>query len=230
MLSKRLIALAGLAASLVWVSAANAVTVSIGLQETGFNGGAKVTVASAINDTAVFAGGYGTFSSNTITANGNPPLPVPSDLLGSTAFNISTTTAGTLNVFVTAQNISSPIGAISFISSFTQNILSGAISSVTESTYLDTGNGLFETTTLLSSHTFTGIDTIVLSSLTQGIAGPYSLTQKYTIVATGSGSVLSTIDIAATPLPGTLPLIAGGLGALWVVGRKRKTGKTSATT
>ena len=139
MCSKRLLALAGVAASILWVSAANAVTVSIGLQQAGVNSGNISTVASGINTTAIFAGGYGTFTANAITANGSPPL-AGSDLLGTTSSNISSGSAGVLSVWITAQNITSPISsAMSFISSFTENTLSGAISSVAEFDVLGSG-------------------------------------------------------------------------------------------
>jgi hypothetical protein len=223
MCSKRLLALAGVAASFLWVSAANAVTVSIGLQQAGVNSGNISPVASGIDTTVLFGGSYGTFTANAITANGSPPLS-GSDLLGTTSSNISSSTAGVLSVWITAQNITSPIStAMSFISSFTENILSGPITSVAESTFLDTGNGLWTTAIPLSSKSFSAIGTAVLASLSENTgAGPYSITERYIITAAGAGNALSTIDVSATPLPAALPLFASGLGILWAFGKKRK--------
>lgn len=141
MSKKQLLALAGIAAIgglLLSAPAANALTVTIGLQEAGFNGGAITNegTSGAINTS------YGTFTTNIVGATGQP---IPTDLLSATSLNTSSSTAGTLNVWVTVQGITSPAGsALSFLSAFTSNVLQGAITSVTEKTFLDSGNGLMK--------------------------------------------------------------------------------------
>jgi hypothetical protein len=220
MFSKRLVALAGIAASLAWVSTANAVTtVSIGLQEASQNGGAISNVASGA-DFAVFGGSYGPIFNVTIDSGS----------LGSNSFNTQSQNqfsgAGTLTVYVTASGLTDPTGLFAALSSFTENSLASGIS-VTQQTYFNASDAIFGTETLLGEHTFTGpfVTTQTESSLdlVNVLATPFSITAKYTIVAQNAGSNNSTINISAeTPLPGTLPLIAGGLGALWMVGRKRK--------
>jgi hypothetical protein len=226
MFSKRLTALAAVAASLVWASTASAVTVSIGLQQTGVNGGAITIPGTEVQlaDFASFAGSYGSFNLN-----------ATSGIVGNGSFNTNSnnqaSAAGTLNVYITAQGITDPTGILAALSSFTENILNTTITSVTEQTFLDPNNNLWGTTFLLASHVFSGSGLQTASSLNFGDVGdgPYSITALYTIVATGAGGANSTINISAeTPLPGTLPLIAGGLGALWMVGRKRKARKSPA--
>jgi len=219
MFSKRLVALAGIAASFLWVSAAHAATlVTIGLQEASENGGAITTEASGA-DSAIFGGAYGPFNINLVTG-----------LTGTNTFNTSSNNsasgAGTLKVYVTLQGLTEPIGALAVLSSFTENIIDPTISSVTEATYFDPANGLFELTTPLASHVFSGVGLAAASSLDLIdilSTDPFSVTALYTIVATGAGTSNSTINVSAvTPIPGTLPLLAGGLGLLWAVGKKRK--------
>jgi len=43
-----------------------------------------------------------------------------------------------------------------------------------------------------------------------------------------SGTIISTLAPAATPLPGALPLFAGGLGVFGVLARRRKRKKTAS--
>lgn len=208
--------LAGLV--LLLASGAYADTVSIGLQEAGVNGGAITTVSSGTGST-LFGGAYGTFNLNSVTAAGTPPLPEPE--LSTTSVNASSSTAGTLTVYVTEQGLGSPTGVSGFLSGFTSNVFSGSIGSVTEATYLDQGNGLFTTTTPLSLAVFTSI-----GSITDVVNGPslspgYSETEVFTIVASGTGNVNDTITLNQTPEPGTLTLFGSGLiGLAGLVRRK----------
>jgi hypothetical protein len=221
MISKRLTVLAGIAASLVWVSTANAVTVSIGLQAAGVNSG-NITDEGSAADHLSFDGSYGAFNINTVAGTA-------ADGTFATNSQNHASSAGTLTVYVTASDISDPIGTFNVLSVFSQNSLPAGFT-VTEESFFDQNNEKFSTTTPLGSHSFNGPVTVPVNAssldLVTVLTGLYSVTAKYTIVATGSGTADSAIHISAeTPLPGTLPLIAGGLGALWMVGRKRKARK-----
>jgi hypothetical protein len=219
-MNRRFLSFAGIASAFLWASTANAATITIGLQEAGFNGGAIQTVASSATGVAQFAGAFGTFTSITASGTGNPPLP-DGQLLNSNTLDVSGATPGTLNVYVTSSGNTSPTGLIPFLSSFTNNLLTAGWT-VTERTFLDAGNGVFATTTALGSAVFDAIGTSVTTTLAATGAGPYSLTHLYTIVATGIGSANSTINLSAVPLPGALPLFATGLLGLWALRRKRK--------
>ena len=164
---------------------------------------------------------WGVFNANQITATGRPIDPLP-NILGSTSFNINAGEGGTLRVFVTSQgntDVSS-----NWISSFTSNSLPTGWS-VREQTFIDTANGLFTVTpggtvTQLGNTLFNAIGTSVAAAIAAS-GNNYSVTHLYTIVATGTGSALSTITLA-TPIPGALPLFATGLLGLWALRRKRK--------
>ena len=164
---------------------------------------------------------WGVFNANQITATGRPINPLP-NILGSTSFQINAGEGGTLRVFVTSQG-NTDVSSI-WISSFTSNSLPTGWS-VREQTFIDTANGLFTVTpggtvTQLGNTLFNAIGTSVAAAIAAS-GDNYSVTHLYTIVATGTGSALSTITLA-TPIPGALPLFATGLLGLWALRRKRK--------
>ena len=220
------LALVGIASAFLWASTANSATVTIGAAPGAGPLPSPNTVASspfgAVSSSCVSCAAltWGVFSANQITATGRPVNPLP-NILGSTSFNISTEGAGTLRVFVTSQG-NTEVNS-NWISSFTSNSLPTGWS-VREQTFIDTANGLFTTTgatvTQLGNTLFNAIGTSVSAALAPS-GNNYSVTHLYTIVATGTGSALSTITLA-TPIPGALPLFATGLLGLWALRRRRK--------
>jgi len=203
-------ALSVAALAAVLASGANAGTVSIGLS----TGGPITNVASATNN-VVFSGAFGAFIINNISASGDGGLPFP-DLLNSTALDtrLTGTGASTLDVFVTVQGLTLPLGSLTgFVSSFTQNSLTAGWS-VTQSTFLDAGNGVFTLTTPLNTHTFSAIGTNVGSNTVATGPGPYSLTEEFIISASGTGSASSTTDISAVPEPATWAMMLLGFVGL----------------
>lgn len=150
------------------------------------------------------------------TVFGTPPAGAEPNLEGFTV-DASDTSAGltSLQVYVTEGGLTSPTGVNTFLSGLTSNLLLGNITSVTESTFVDTGNGLFTTTcgtcSLLSTQTFTGIGSVTIGAATPSLSAPYSETELFNIVASGVGTVQDTITISNAPEPGTLTLFGSGL-------------------
>ena len=218
------LALVGIASAFLWASTANSATVTIGAAP-GLVGAPTQVATSAAGATqfacvACNPAIWGVFNANQITATGRPINPLP-NILGSTSFQINAGEGGTLRVFVTSQNNTDV--SSNWISSFTSNSLPTGWS-VREQTFIDTANGLFTTTgatvTQLGNTLFNAIGTSVAAAIAAS-GNNYSVTHLYTIVATGTGSALSTITLA-TPLPGALGLFAAGLLGLWALRRKRK--------
>jgi len=167
----------------------------------------------------------GAFADFTLSVTGQGPAN-PVNLDSTTVYFANASGAPTsLDVFVTETGVTGPVAAaLGFLSSFTQNLLTSGWS-VTEATFLDSGNTAFALTTPLSSASFTTSDlTQIGTAVANTGSGPYSVTEEFAITTGGVlGNTNDTIDLTATPLPGALALFAGGLSLLGVAGlRKRR--------
>jgi hypothetical protein len=211
-------------ASALIVSAAfaNAETISVGLQEAGVNGGAITTESSSSTAVAGFYSAgffgltYGAFQVNNMSAQGT----ISPGSLFSNSINTTASGPATLMVYVTQQGVTSPLSS-NWMSSFTANQIPAGWS-IHEATYYDPNNGLYTTTNQLAAAMLTSSNTTDVSTnaATMG-AGPFSLTEVFTITATTSaGTANDTIDLAAVPEPGTLALLGAGLIGLGFMRRR----------
>src|ERR1700733_2601871 len=207
-------------AGLLAPSAANATTISIGLQESGVNGGVITTVAtdSGSPGLASFAGGYGTFAINSIGGIGYPGLAQPA--LDTNSLNVSSSSGGILTVWVTQTGLTSPQGINSFLSSFTANALSGAVTSVVETTFVSASNILYGGTQLATA-TFTNLGTVVSVNNTPFLSGPFSETTEYVITTNGASNVNDTVDLSSVPEPASLALLGCGVFGLGMARKRR---------
>jgi hypothetical protein len=206
---------AALAAS---AGAAHATMLTVGLQESGVNGGMITNEGSTTSSAIAVATTYDSFDPVTISASrGASPGRLFSNTIDTSAIG-----AGTLNVYITEQGVTSPSGQVNFFSAFTANTVPVGWT-VVESTYLDTANGLFTVSPadLLSSATFTSAGTSNESNYNLTAVGPYSITELYTITATSEFSANNTIDLTSTvPEPGTLAILGAGLAGLGFIRRR----------
>jgi hypothetical protein len=235
-LDKRLIAVTSLAGSLLWGAAANAQTVSIGLN--GVQIGASFSGASPLGGNA--SGSSGNFSVN-VGATGFPGLgfgsPIP--LLFGDAIAVNSIGAGTATIAITEQGLLTlPSTFGTFTSTYTVNSLSGSLT-VTEQTYYDAANGKFTTPTALGAGLVGATAPTVVgpnNSANIALSADFSVTELFTIVATAAGRTNDTINLGVdvtsgsigTPLPAALPMLGSVLGGGFLFGRLRNRRKARA--
>ncbi len=220
-MSQNTVLAATLAAGLCLAApAAHATLITIALQETGVHSGAITAVANDGGSGSVtYAGGYGTFRSNNISAFGAPLLDDGS--LISNTLNVSSAAAGTLKIWITETGYTSAFGSSQFLSGLTSNLLRGGVTRVEMITYIDPANGLYGGT-ILSDVVFTSIGSSSFTTNSPPLPGQYSLTHEYIITATGKGSSQDTMSLEYVPEPASILLMGLGLAGLGVVRRKRR--------
>jgi hypothetical protein len=198
--------------------------VFIGFQSPTVNGGAITTEATGPTNATVTAS-YGVFSTNSIIGQ-DPPVP---DILDSLAVDqINTAGSGTLNIYVTDTGLTGPLGSnLSFNSGLTVNELPSGWT-LQERTFLDSNDGTYTTATPLANFTFSSIGTNVQLDNDSTGAGPYSVTEEYTIDAVGAGNASGTIDLSSAvsgvPEPAVWAMVLTGFfGVGYMMRGRRKT-------
>jgi hypothetical protein len=205
--------------ALLWVPDAHATLISLGMQETGVNGDSIVTVATDSGTGVLsYSGAYGTFSFNTVSATGFPVVAQPIFLTNS--IDVSTAAAGTLNIYITEQGLTLPLGAHEFLSTLTANQLLGSTASVTMGTLVSPSNQLYGDDVLAPVTTFMGLGVNADIDFSPALAGLYSETALYTIEAFGVGMANDTIDITSVPEPGSLAILSLGMLGIALIRRR----------
>src|ERR1700722_2427577 len=187
------------------VSLAHSATISIG---TSINGGAITLQASGPTPGPVtFTGAVGLYNLDTVTGIDLTAASLDSNSINATA----TGTFDTLNIFVSASDITSFSGLVQALSGLTVNFLTPGWT-VRESTFEDNTNTVFGKTTLLASNTFTSGPDIFTLLTPVSVTSPFSVTEEFSIQSNGiSGATTNTIDLSR-PVPEPAAWATLGLG------------------
>jgi hypothetical protein len=169
----------------------------------------------------------GAFVINSITAvgTGSGIASIPEPQLTANTINVSSAGTGSLYIYVTESNITSPVpGPNDMLSLFTAlNVTPGL--TVTENTFVSAANALW-TGTALDTATFTSLVATGASSidLTPVLANPYSETEEYVITSTTTGTLTTndSIGLSLVPEPGSLSLLSSGLFGIALLGFRRR--------
>jgi hypothetical protein len=214
-----------LTSAALWGSSANALSITI-------NGGESPTFPPIF--TTLLSGSSplslpatpccGATDSFTVSADAVGTPPLPSGRLLTDTVDVNSTAAGTLIIWVTETGLTSPLGNLNFTSGLTSNLIDGAISSVTLSTFVSPTDGVSPPNgTPLDTATFTGLGTETLSTVDNPGAGPYSLQEVFVVHATGAGDTNLTIDLTSSVIPetSTWAMMLLGFAGLGYVGFRK---------
>jgi hypothetical protein len=196
---------------------AQASTISIG---TSLNAGAITLQTSGASPGPVtFSGPVGAYNIDAVSGVDLTAASLDSNSINATA----TGTLDTLNIFVSASDITSFSGAVKALSGLTVNFLTPGWT-VTESTFEDNSNTVFGMGTLLATNSFTsGPDTF--TALTPvSVTAPFSVTEEFVIKSNGlSGAANNTIDLSGSvPEPATWAMLVLGFAGIGLAGLTRR--------
>lgn len=199
---------------------AHAALTSIGLQEAGVNGGAITTVATdAGAGTVTFNGSYGTFTSISISAVGEPITT--SNELSTTAVATSSAVPGVLIVFITEQGLGSDYALNDLTSNFSTVFMSSGTKTVLEETLVSLSNALFVGTFVGSTNFIASPGGGSVTDYSQPLSGDFSVTEIYTITASKAGTANDNIDFQTVPEPLSMLTLGTGLIGLGALRRNR---------
>jgi len=225
-MKKLLMAAAG-AAALTFAAAPADALVYIGYS---INGGSITQVASGATSASVSQLAIGGANGFTLSAQGDAFLPYP-ELLDSTSIDVKRGTgAGTLDVYVTRDNLTTNYSPATFLSSFGITRMTTGWN-VTLATYVDDNNGKFTTSGAgvfnTASNNFTSLGALAVNGYAP-VTGTYSVTERYTIHATGAGQSNSAINMTAVPEPASWAMMITGFGFMGALMRRRRSAMATA--
>ncbi len=224
---------AGIAGSALFAAPAKADTIDAYLYADGsliatWDGTANAGSLSVVSSNVTIGGASGTVNITSNGPNGGEGLP---NLFATSTTDLQLTNipAGTtLALYIADSGLTTP--AAGFSSIFTINNVPAGALNATESTYVVAGtptfasNGASGLGTPLGSFTGTAGTGATVGSSTSAPPANYTLTEEFSglCTTTCNNEFQGQETLQATPLPAALPLFAGGLELLGLLGRRKK--------
>jgi len=209
------------------VRASSVVALALAASLSAFTSGANAATLDLL--------GSGSTGTITYTGTGNG-LTVSSTTLAGSSFFLGS--LGTWSLSPIGPMTSGPEnnqGQFTFTSGNTDTLsvtiggssLTGAVTwtSITDGTLTPRWNGSFVITAITGANfisNFGPVGSLAFIDFNSNVSTLLSLLQTTHNTITGSLPGISGGELVPTPLPGALPLFAGGLAGLWALGRKRK--------